>query len=509
MKKILLIQPKSPDTFWKLNGAVEITGKKTPIPPLGLLTVAALTPPKYHVQIFDEEVEEIDFDAECDLVGITGYTLHSQRMFEISEKFRERGILTVGGGPYCSSHPKDSADHFDVLMCGEGENIWSQFLADWEKNDHQKLYKGEEGLDLSSSPLPRWDLVKLKNYSAAMVQTSRGCPYDCEFCDIVSLFGRKNRHKPLENVMREVKLLEQSGCWEIFFGDDNFIGNRKFAKALLVELIELNKTLKKPLRFITQVTLNVAQDVELLDLFKRANFFSFFIGIESPKRESLIETNKGHNLNFDMKEAVEKIQSRGIFIISAMIVGFDSDDIGIFSLHSAFIRETGLTIPFVGILMAPKGTKLWSRLEKEGRLLPEAETGDTFNTSNFAPMKMGKKELEDNYMKLLKEVYSCLHFLKRFQSLIDQIDLKKVKTDSPLAEQMKLKNFRAFSMGVTFRLIRHFLFHRDKEMRSFFISTLKIAFKKGLVCFPLVIELLVYFKAQKEYVDRLGFNLKR
>lgn len=502
MKKIVLIHPKSPDTFWKMKGAFEITRKRNTIPPLGLATVAALTPPEYEVEIIDEEIEEIDFDTECDMVGITGYTLHSQRMFEISAKFRTRGILTVAGGPFCSAHPEDCADYFDVLLCGEVEHVWSKFLVDWEKDEHRNYYRGEEGIDLSVSPIPRWDLVKLEHYSGAMVQTSRGCPYDCEFCDVVSLFGRRNRHKPLERVMVEVKTLVELDRWEIFFGDDNFIGNKKFARDILKQLIELNKTLKKPVRFITQLTLNVAQDLELLDLFKRANFFSFFIGIESPNKESLIETNKQHNLKFDMKEAIRKIQSRGIFVIGAMIVGFDSDDLDIFSLQSTFIREAGLTIPFLGMLMAPKGTKLWDRLEKEGRLLPVSEKGDMFAATNFIPKKMEKKELEDNYVKLLKKIYSFIAFLTRFQALIDQIDLSEVKKNSPLAAQMKTSNFRLYSLGVTFRLIRHYLFNRDKEMRTFFLSTLKIALKKGIICFPLVIELLLYFKVQKEYVEQ-------
>lgn len=506
MKKILLIQPKSPDTFWKMKGSFEITGKKNLMPPLGLATVAALTPPYYEVEIIDEDIEKIDFDTKCDMVGITGYTLHQRRMFEISAEFRKRGVLTVGGGPFCSAHPKDCADYFDVLVCGEVEHVWSKFLTDWEKNEHQNYYKGEEGIDLSVTPVPRWDLTKLEHYSGAIMQTSRGCPYDCEFCDVVSLFGRRTRHKPLKHVMAEIKTLVELGSWEIFFADDNFIGNKKFARDLLKQLIELNKTLKKPVRFITQVTLNVAQDLELLDLFKRANFFSFFIGIESPNKESLIETNKRHNLKFDMKEAIRKIQSRGIFVISAMIVGFDSDDLDIFSLQSTFIRETGLTIPVLGMLTAPKGTKLWDRLEKENRLLTGLENGDTFTATNFIPKKMEKKELEDNYLKLLKEIYSFSHFLTRFQVLIDQIDLSEVKKNSPLAKQMKISNFRLYSLGVTFRLIRHYLFNRDKEMRSFFLSTLKIALKKGFICFPLVIELLLYFKAQKEYIEQHEIN---
>lgn len=502
MKKIVFIQPKSPDTFWKLKGTLSVIKKKTTVPPLGLATVAALTPPEYEVEIIDEEIEEIDFNIDCDMVGITGYTLHQKRMLEISTKFRKRGVLTVGGGPFCSANASDCKSHFDVLVCGEVEQVWSKFLSDWKKGKHLNFYKGGEGINLSTSPVPRWDLLKMEAYAEAIVQTSRGCPFDCEFCDVVSLFGRNIRYKPLKNIMTEIHTLIKLGQFSFFFADDNFTGNKKFAKELLRSLIELNNTLNRPLRFMTQLTINVATDLELLDLFKRANFYCFFIGIESPKKESLIETNKQHNLKFDMKEAIRKIQSRGIYIIGAMIIGFDSDDLDIFSMQSAFLRETGLTIPFVGILMAPKGTKLWGRLEKEGRLLPMLDDGDSFSSSNIIPKLIGKEELEENYVKLLREIFSYTHFLKRFQSLMDQISLKEVKKNSPLSEQMKIRNFRSYYLGVTFRLIRHYLFNQDKEMRTFFLSTLKIALKKGFICFPLVIELLLYFKAQKEYVEQ-------
>lgn len=502
MKKIVLIHPKAPETFWKMRGLLGITKKKAIIPPLGLATIAALTPLEYEVEIIDEEIEEIDFDIKCDIVGITGYTLHSKRMFAISSEFRKRGILTVGGGPFCSSHTSECRPYFDVLVCGEVEHVWSKFLSDWEKGEHQNYYQGEKDIDLSVTPIPRWDLVKLDKYSEAVVQTSRGCPYDCEFCDVVSLFGRRNRHKPLENVMKEIEALVKTGRFSIFFADDNFIGNKKFAKELLMSLIELNKKLKRPVRFITQLTLNVSQDLELLDLFKQANFYAFFIGIESPKEDSLIDVGKQHNLKFDMKEAIRQIQSRGIFIIGLMIVGFDSDDMDIFHLQSDFLIETGLIFCMIGMLMAPKGTKLWARLEKEGRLLPDMDDGVICSQSNIIPKLMGKKELEENYEKLLREVFSYSHCLKRFQKFIEQINLNEVKKNSPLAEQMKMRNFRFYYLGVTFRIVKYYLFNQDKEKRKFFRAMLTIGVRKGLICLPHVIEILVWFKSQKEYVDQ-------
>jgi hypothetical protein len=203
-----------------------------------------------------------------------------------------------------------------------------------------------------------------------------------------------------------------------------------------------------------------------------------------------------------MKEAIRRIQSRGIFIVSGMIVGFDADDHNIFRQQSEFLIEAGLAIPMLGMLMAPRGTKLWERLEKEGRLFPHLDTGDMFAVTNLVPKLMAKEELEQNYIQLLKEVFSYPHFLKCFKSLIDQVDLNEVKKNSPLAEQMKIGNFRFYYLKTTLRLIGHYLFNRDKEKRKLFISALKIALSKGVICFPWVIELLLYFKAEHDFVEQ-------
>ncbi|MDH4128356.1 MAG: B12-binding domain-containing radical SAM protein [Spirochaetota bacterium] len=502
MKKILLIRPKSPETFWQLTGLLEIIKRKAVIPPLSLATVAALTPSHYEVKILDEEIDKIDFDTECDIVGITGYTLHSKRMFEISKEFKKRGVLTVGGGPYCSAHPDEAKLYFDVVIAGEAEFIWSKFLMDYEKGDFLDCYIEKDRVDLSFSPIPRWDLVPLEKYSGNMVQTSRGCPYDCEFCDVVALFGRKMRHKSLEQILKEIKFLVSINRFEIFLADDNFIGNKKFVKELLKELIALNNSLKKPIRYITQVTLNVAEDEELLDLFKEANFYCLFIGIETPKKDSLIATNKGHNAKLDMKESIRRIQSRGIFIISGMIVGFDNDDEDIFALQRDFLIDSGLTIPMLGMLIAPRGTKLWDRLSKEGRLYPEFEAGDMFAVTNFEPSFMSKGDLEKNYVKLLKEIFSPQHFAKSFKSLIDQVNLNEVKKNSPLSRQLDIRYFRFYYLGVSFRIFKHYLFSSNKEKRKLLFSLLKIAFKKGIICIPWAIELLLYFKAENDFVTQ-------
>ena len=503
MKKILLIQPKSPETFWKLTGWLNITKEKALVPPLALVTVAALTPPKYEIKIVDEEVKEIDFDTPCDLVGITGYTHHTPRMLEIASEFRKRGVLTVAGGSACTIHKEKFRPHFDVLINGEAEEVWPRFLADWEQGKHLDLYQGASDLDLSISPPPRWDLLDMNPYNSVMVQTSRGCPYDCEFCDVVALFGHRMRYKPIEHILKEIQNLERANRKRIFLADDNLIGNKGFVKKLLNALIDFNKTLKQPISYYTQLTLNVAMDEELLDLLKEANFPMVFIGIETPKKESLIETNKKHNLLMDIKEAVRCIQSRGIIIISGLIVGFDSDDLDIFSTQSRFLVEAGLTVPMLATLKAPRGTKLWDRLNREGRLIQE-DGCDTFGdySCNFRPKNMTKSQLEENYLELFREVYSFPHFLKRFKNLIDQVDLDKVKKNSPLAWNVRFRRKKDCILATVF-MIRHFVVDGDREKRTFFFSMVRTALRKGLICFHLVYETLIIFISQSHFVSGL------
>ena len=511
MKKILLIQPKSPETFWQLTGVLDIVKRKSVNPPLGLATVAAITPKGYDIKIIDEEIEDIDFDTDCDIVGMTGYTIHSRRMFELAAEFRKRGKLTIAGGPYCTGHPHECRDHFDVLICGEAEYVWPKFLADYDSGNYSHEYIELDKIHMPDSPIPRWDLVALEHYSGTTIQTSRGCPYDCEFCDVVSLFGQKMRYKGYDQIIEEIKYATSLGRFDIFLADDNFIGNKKFVRELLRRIIELNKSLKKPNRYFTQVTLNVAQDEELLDMFQEANFYCFFIGIETPKEESLVHTNKAHNAKLDMKASIRRIQSRGIFIVAGMIVGFDTDDLDIFQLQKDFLAEAGLAIPMLGMLVATKGTKLWNRMEKEGRLFPELEEGDAFNLTNITPKLMAKSDLEKNYAQLLSDIYSIDHFKTRFESLLEQVDIEKVKRNSPLSRLMEISNFRFFTLGSTIRTIKHYLFHRNKNMRKLFTHLFKLVWKKGMVTFPWLIELLVYFKAEYEFVEQhdLGYQVQK
>jgi len=501
-KKIILIQPKTPENFWTLQKFIDLKHKKGNFPPISLATVAALTPRFYEVAIIDENIDTIDFGIECDLVGITGYTVHAQRMFEIASEFRKRGVLTIGGGVYCSSHLEQCLDHFDVVIKGEAEKIWSEFLNDWKRGEFQRCYVEENFIDLKISPQPRWDLLPIDRYLAGIVQSSRGCPNDCEFCDVTVLFGRKCRYKRVDQVMQEIKWFVDHGVIEFFLADDNFIGNKKYAKEILRHLIALNRNLKKPIAFFTQATVTVAEDDELLRLFKEAGFVALFIGIETPKKESLEIANKKINLQLDLKEAVRKIQAHGIMVYSGMVVGFDADDLEIFEQQEQFLSEAGIMVPMIGMLVAAKNTKLWKRLEKEGRLVPDSEFGDQERETNIIPLLMTKTELENNYFKLIKKVHGSDHFLLRYRSFISQIDLKLIGPDSILARYMDIKNFRMALFLWTLRVIKDYLFSLDKTRRKLFFSVMRLTVSKSIICLPLALNSLAYFLSLDDYVKR-------
>ena len=501
-KKIILIQPKAPENFWTLQKFLDLMHKKGNFPPISLATVAALTPSIYQISIIDENIDNIDFGIECDLVGITGYTVHAQRMFKIASEFRKRGVLTVGGGVYCSSHLEQCLPNFDVVIKGEAEKIWPQFLNDWERGEFQRCYIEENSIDLKISPQPRWDLLPIDRYLAGIVQSSRGCPNDCEFCDVRALFGHKSRYKLVDQVMQEIKWFKDHDAIEIFLADDNFIGNKKYAKEILKHLIELNKNLKKPIAFFTQVTLNVAEDGKLLRLFREAGFGALFIGIETPKKESLEIANKKINLQLDLKGAIRKIQAHGIMVYSGMVVGFDTDDLEIFEQQEQFLSEAGIMVPMIGMLVAMKNTKLWKRLEKEGRLVPDSEFGDQERETNIIPLLMTKTELENNYFKLIKKIHGSANFLLRYRSFISQIDLKLIMPDSIIAKYMDIKNFRMPVFLWALRVIRDYLFSWEKSRRKLFFSVMRLTVSKSIICLPLALNSLAYFLSLDDYVKR-------
>ena len=391
--------------------------------PLGLATVAALTPDRHHVQIWDEPIrghltEETEFERIPDVVGITGYRAHLARAAEVAALFRKKGIPAVIGGPGASGSPDRCEGLYDVIFVGEAEETWPQFLEDFESRRHQPVYRQIQKPDLAASPLPRWDSIveDFPKYAVGCVQTTRGCPFDCEFCDVIYLYGRRQRHKPIENVLEEIKCLERLGMKSIFFCDDEFVGDPPYAKALLRALIPLNNSFARPLTYSTQLTMNVSKDEEMLELIADANFNLIFIGVETPNKESLKETGKFQNIRTDLLGDIHKILSYGVGIRAGTIVGFDHDDTTIFDEQFEFLQKAFLPSLSLNMLKAAIGTRLWTRLRREGRVLDLTKVvGHKLARvyTNIVPARMTRVELMTGFRSLMERVYGWEAFAER------------------------------------------------------------------------------------------------
>jgi len=378
------------------------------------MTLASVISADCDVEICDENVSTVDYDTDADIVGISGSYLtevHVNRVMELAAHFRKRGKIVCIGGSVANLTPEAMRPHCDVLFEGEGELTWPQFLKDFKQGEYKDHYVQVEPFDMSVAPLPRIDLIDAKAYGGGIVQTTRGCPFSCEFCDIIVVFGRKVRAKPIETVLRELELWAQAGQHTIFFCDDNFVGNRVYTKKLLRELIKFNANRKHPLWFSTQVSIDTAKDPELMGLMRDANFVQVFVGIESPRKASLAETLKFQNVHTDdLVDAVHKIQSYGIWVDCGMIVGFDNDDADIFDEQFNFLRRAGLVGAQIGLLFAVPKTPLYERMKLDGRLMEP----DTHLSTHIRPSLMTYPEMIVGYLKLVQKAYSYEAYLERY-----------------------------------------------------------------------------------------------
>jgi radical SAM superfamily enzyme YgiQ (UPF0313 family) len=415
--KIYLIAPRNPESFWTFDRILPSLGKRCVFPNLSLPTVAALTPPPHEVVLCDENVEAVDWKTDADVVGVTGYVVHKQRIFEIVDEFRRRGKFVVAGGPFATLCPEELRGRVDALFVGEAEYTWPRFLADHAGARAQAEYRQDTPPSMLDSPVPRFDLLKADRYRTLTIQFARGCPYSCEFCDIIVMYGRRPRTKSVEQVLAEVAAIHALGRANIFVVDDNFIGNKKEAKALLTALVDWQRRRGYPVEFMTEVSLNVAQDDELLSLMKQANFATIFVGIESPRAASLAESNKAQNLREDILTAVHRIQAAGIQVMAGMIVGFDSDDASIFEEQFRFIQDARIPISMTGMLNAMPKTPLHDRLRAAGRLIAES-VGDQFVFTNIVPHGMSRVELYEGYRRLLRRLYAYGNYRRRSMALL-------------------------------------------------------------------------------------------
>jgi radical SAM superfamily enzyme YgiQ (UPF0313 family) len=410
--RIYLVTPRNPQSFWTYDHVLPALGKRCIFPNLSMPTLAGLTPPEHEVILCDENVEEVDLDLDADIVGITGYIVHRERMLELAEAFRRRGRFLVIGGPYASLCPEELRGRCDVLFVDEAEETWPEFLLDFADGAWRAEYRPDEKPDLTTAPMPRFDLLRVDRYHALTIQFARGCPFNCEFCDIIVVYGRRPRAKTVAQVMAEIEECHRLGAKQVFLVDDNFIGNKKLAKDLLRAIAAWSAARGHPIHFNTEVSLNVAQDEELLGLLRAAHFTTVFIGIESPRASSLEETRKTQNLRGDLVANVRKVQSYGIQVQAGMIVGFDHDDATIFEEQLRFIQDARIPVSMTGMLQALPKTPLHARVAAEGRLVGET-TGDQFVFSNILPRGMTRLELYRGYRELVTKLYDFRLFRRR------------------------------------------------------------------------------------------------
>ena len=419
MKSIFLINPRFEVSYFGFEYALPIIGVKASQPAACLPLLAALTPRGFNVTIIDENVEPIDFDrcARADIVGLTGMIVQRHRMKEILGTLKQRGAFTIVGGPWVTAQENYFGDLADVVFSGEAEETWPRFLKEWAEGAHARRYQQEGRTDMTTLPPPRYELLDMKAYAFGNLQISRGCPFTCEFCDIIVMFGRRPRLKAARQVIAELEALVRFGKTRIFIVDDNLIGNKVAIKPILREIVAWQKATGYRVDLMTEASLDLADDRELIQLLADANIRLIFIGIELPNEVALRETRKLQNLRpagGTMVEKVHRIQSFGIEIWSGMILGFDADDLSIFSAQTAFIREARVTLSMVGALMAIPTTPLYDRLAAEGRL----DRSDTpaFGT-NVIPAQMSRSELWEGYVDVLTELNDPAAFLDRVDAL--------------------------------------------------------------------------------------------
>ncbi|HWI26299.1 MAG TPA: radical SAM protein [Stellaceae bacterium] len=418
MAEIVLINPRFEVSYWGLEHALPFLNKKSILPTAALPLIAALTPAEHSVTIVDENVEAIDFDrcAKADVVGLTGMNVQRRRMREILEELKRRGAFVVVGGPWITVEEAYFDGLVDAIFIGEADETWPRFLADWSAGRPQRRYEQAEPTDMTRLPAPRLDLLKSAAYAHGSVQFSRGCPFTCEFCDIIVVFGRRPRLKTAGQVIKELEGLVAQGMRTAFVVDDNLVGNKKAVRQVVQEIVHWQQAHGYPLSFVTEASLDLADDPDLMDLMVEANFAAVFVGIETPSEASLKETKKLQNLRKGgtMIEKVHRIQDAGLEVWSGMIVGFDNDDPGIFEAQRRFIREARIITTMVNMLVAVPKTPLHARLKRDGRL--DDVDFPPYGT-NVIPLRLTREELSQGYLAVMRDLYDADAYFARVEAL--------------------------------------------------------------------------------------------
>lgn len=456
--KVLLLNPEFPDTYWSFRHALPFEGKRSAFPPLGLMTVSALLPPSWEKRMVDMNVRRLkSSDIEwADIVFATAMLVQKDFLHDAVRRCKAMGKRVVLGGPYVTTTIEDLPDA-DHIFLGEAETTLPQFVADLARGEAKRTYQAAEKPPLSVTPIADFHLADLKRYSSMSVQYSRGCPFNCEFCDIIEIYGRVPRTKSNQQMLAELDTLKQLG-WRgtLFIVDDNFIGNKKNVKKLVPELARWQKENGHPFSFVTEASVNLAEDDELLNGMRHAGFRRVFLGIETPVEASLKEAQKGQNTRRDLLESVKKIQNFGMEVMAGFIVGFDNDPEDIFDLQINFIRDSAIPVAMVGLLTALPDTQLWRRLEREGRLLGESTGNNTNLALNFVP-KMDPARLVEGYKSIMRTIYSPREYYERVLECLKRVP----QTES------EVNQYNVLSSLVSFGRLTLKLGVLDRERREF------------------------------------------
>jgi radical SAM superfamily enzyme YgiQ (UPF0313 family) len=403
----LLLWPEFPTTFWSFRHALKFIGKRAALPPLGLVTVAALLPPEWNLRLVDLNVKSLtDADlAWADLVCISAMIVQRESTIRLISRCRAKGKRILAGGPLFTSGYAEFSE-VDYFVLNEAELTLPEFLSDYAAGKARRMYRANTFANMHESPVPRWDLLDVSQYGSMSVQSSRGCPFDCEFCDVTAKFGHAPRTKSPAQVLAELDALHAAG-WRgsVFFVDDNFIGNKRaLKKDLLPALIAWQRSHRGSFPFYTEASINLADDEELMNLMADAGFDAVFVGIETPDNASLIECNKRQNQGRNLIEDVKRIQRARLQVQGGFIVGFDHDLPSIFQRQIDFIQKSGIVTAMVGLLNALPDTKLYARLLREGRLLGRTSGNNVDGTLNFMP-RMPLEQLMEGYRSILRGIY--------------------------------------------------------------------------------------------------------
>lgn len=486
----LLVYPKYPDTFWSFKHTLKFVSKKAAFPPLGLLTVASLLPKEWNMKLVDVNIKKLKDEeiAWADIIFISAMLVQEKNAKEIIRKCKSFGKIVVAGGPaFTIQHKKFSGvDHF---VLNEAEITLPLFLKDLREGKAKKIYTSTERPDITKTPIPKWSLINFRDYATMAVQYSRGCPFNCEFCDIIIMNGRIPRTKTPEQIIKELQSLYNAG-WRgsIFIVDDNFIGNKTNVKQMLPFLIRWQKEHKYPFQFLTEASLNLADEEELMQMMSRANFNKVFLGIETPSLNSLKECGKVQNTKRNLADSVKIIHKNGMQVMGGFIIGFDNDTEKIFESQIKFIQEVGIVTAMIGVLNALPQTRLWRRLKEEGRLLKDTSGENTDGSINFMP-KMGKEKLSKGYKKIISTIYSPKHYFKRISTFLNHYNLK---TKEKISLRMVSAFFRSmWLVGIT-----------SKARFQYWKLLIKTGITKRRLL-PLAVEQAIYWKHFAKIVQKI------